>query len=110
MIMGNTKNEGAAFAPFSLNQTTPPDPEAIKMLDSMFVCGVDAEAKYDCIYVPSTSSTDIVCSARATHNLTTYRYLFSGNFSNITPRYWLGAMHSCTSPFLPIFSLLMKDS
>jgi hypothetical protein len=51
MIMGNTKNEGAAFAPFSLNQTTPPDPEAIKMLDSMFVCGVDAEAKYHCLYV-----------------------------------------------------------
>jgi hypothetical protein len=45
MITGNTKNEGAAFAPFSLNQTTPPDPEAIKMLDSMFVCGVDAEAE-----------------------------------------------------------------
>ena len=25
-----------------------------------------------------------------------YRYLSAGNFSNITPRYWLGAMHSCT--------------
>jgi hypothetical protein len=105
MITGNTKNEGAAFAPFSLNQTTSPDPEAIKMSDSMFICGVDAEAKYYCLYVPSTSSTNIVCSARASHNLTTYRYLFSGNFSNITPRYWLGAMHSCTSPPLThIFS------
>jgi len=26
-----------------------------------------------------------------------YCYTFNGNFSNITPRYWLGAMHSCES-------------
>jgi hypothetical protein len=35
------------------------------------------------------------CRARTAVGLTTYRYLFAGNFSNITPRYWLGAMHSC---------------
>jgi hypothetical protein len=63
MIAGVTKNEGAAFAPFELNQTIAPDPESIKMADAMFICGVDAEVKY------------------------------------ITPRYWLGAMHSCTSRF-----------
>jgi hypothetical protein len=39
------KNEGAAFAPFALNQTEAADPEVIMMYESMFVCGVDAEAK-----------------------------------------------------------------
>jgi hypothetical protein len=28
--------------------------------------------------------------------MTGYRYLYSGNFSNVTPRYWLGGMHSCS--------------
>ena len=32
---------------------------------------------------------------RNAYGLTTYRYLYSGNFSNITPRYWLAGMHSC---------------
>jgi hypothetical protein len=35
-------------------------------------------------------------SLRVQHGLETYRYLSAGNFSNITPRWWLGAMHSCT--------------
>jgi hypothetical protein len=45
MITGVTKNEGAAFAAFTLNATIPPDPRSIKTISSMFVCGVDAEAK-----------------------------------------------------------------
>jgi hypothetical protein len=45
MIAGVTKNEGAAFAPFELNQTIAPDPESVKMADAMFICGVDAEVK-----------------------------------------------------------------
>jgi hypothetical protein len=38
--------------------------------------------------------------ARTAAGLTTYRYLFAGNFSNITPRYWLGAMHSSELPLV----------
>jgi len=36
-------------------------------------------------------------SQRQANNLTVYSYLYSGNFTNITPRYWLGGMHSCWS-------------
>ncbi|KAK7927141.1 Alpha/Beta hydrolase protein [Apiospora marii] len=32
--------------------------------------------------------------------LTTYRYLYSGNFSNITPASWLGATHSSELPLI----------
>jgi hypothetical protein len=45
MILGVNKNEGAAFAPFQLNQTIAPDPQSLKMASAMFICGVDAEAK-----------------------------------------------------------------
>lgn len=38
------------------------------------------------------------CRRRNEYGLTTYRYLYSGNFTNITPRYWLGGMHSCKFP------------
>ena len=29
-----------------------------------------------------------------------YRYMYSGNFTNITPRYWLGGMHSSDIPLV----------
>ncbi|ORY19530.1 Alpha/Beta hydrolase protein [Clohesyomyces aquaticus] len=77
LITGVNRNEGGAFGAFSLNQTVGPDPAQVEMANVMFVCGVGGEA-----------------DNRAKHGLTTYRYLFKGNFSNITPRYWLGAMHS----------------
>lgn len=45
LITGLNRHEGAAFGPFSLNQTVGPDPESLKAADRMFVCGVDREAK-----------------------------------------------------------------
>jgi hypothetical protein len=50
--------------------------------------------------VSFTSTDQSSCSNRSAYGLTTYGYLFSGNFSNITPRYWLGGMHSCAYPAL----------
>ena len=40
-------------------------------------------------------------SNRVKYGLPTYRYLYSGNFTNTTPRYWLGGMHCCLYPLLP---------
>ncbi|KAF2736257.1 alpha/beta-hydrolase [Polyplosphaeria fusca] len=81
IILGANKNEGAAFQSFKLNQTVPPTQESIDAVSGNFVCTVDKEANH-----------------RAAYNLTAYKYLFMGNFSNITPRYWLGAMHSSELP------------
>lgn len=83
MINGNNINEGAAFAPFSLNETTPPPASVLQAGLDMIACGVKEEV-----------------NIRAQYGLTTYRYLFAGNFSNITPRYWLGAMHSSELPIV----------
>lgn len=43
----------------------------------------------------------MIQSLRVEYGLETYRYLSAGNFSNITPRYWLGAMHSCKFSKIP---------
>jgi len=37
---------------------------------------------------------------RAAAGIPTYRYLYSGNFTNLAPRPWLGAYHSSELPLL----------
>lgn len=59
------------------------------------------------LFLPTCQDLTCTSSARLKYNLPTYRYLSAGNFSNITPRYWLGAMHSCKfcPPLNPTFHL-----
>ncbi|OTA26318.1 hypothetical protein BTJ68_10564 [Hortaea werneckii EXF-2000] len=42
----------------------------------------------------------IVRSNRETAGLTTYRYIYSGNFSNVSPLPWMGAYHSSELPMI----------
>ncbi|KAK8038116.1 carboxylesterase [Apiospora phragmitis] len=50
--------------------------------------------------------SDFVCVARAAavvraaHNLTTYRYQWAGNYTNLTPYPWLGAYHASDVPMV----------
>ncbi|KAI1174737.1 carboxylesterase [Nemania sp. FL0916] len=50
--------------------------------------------------------SDFVCPAynttnvRADNNLTTYRYQYVGNYSNITPYPWMGAFHGSDLPMI----------
>ncbi|KAK4142476.1 acetylcholinesterase [Dichotomopilus funicola] len=82
MITGYNFNEGAAFLPFDPDATAPPAGGGIPGGNGLG-CGVVTEA-----------------NARASHGLRTYQYLVAGNFSNITPRYWLGGMHSSEIPLV----------
>ncbi|KAK4118014.1 hypothetical protein N657DRAFT_584396 [Parathielavia appendiculata] len=52
-----------------------------------------------CLF-PDFELTNPPRSNRSAYGLTTYAYLFSGNFSNITPRYWLGGMHGSDIPLV----------
>lgn len=45
LIVGNTINEGAAFAPESPDYETPPDPEMLKQMLGAFACPVETEIK-----------------------------------------------------------------
>ncbi|KAK8122704.1 Alpha/Beta hydrolase protein [Apiospora sp. TS-2023a] len=82
LITGTTSNEGAAFSALNKSQTTPPPPPPDNTVGP-FDCSLREELK-----------------DRLDYGHTTYRYLFAGNFSNITPRYWLGAMHSSDLPLI----------
>jgi carboxylesterase type B len=50
--------------------------------------------------------SDFICPAfntsnvRADNNLTTYRYQYVGNYSNITPYTWMGAYHGADIPMI----------
>ncbi|KAK8016668.1 triacylglycerol lipase V precursor [Apiospora rasikravindrae] len=83
LITGTTSNEAAALGGgFDKNATTPP-PKSPEDPVGGFDCSLREELK-----------------DRLDYGHTTYRYLFAGNFSNITPRYWLGAMHSSDLPLI----------
>ncbi|KAI1371272.1 alpha/beta-hydrolase [Hypoxylon crocopeplum] len=49
---------------------------------------------------------DFICpacnasNARALNNLTTYRYMYAGNYSNLTPFSWMGAYHGADLPMI----------
>lgn len=47
--------------------------------------------------------TNVIFSNRLLAGVPTYRYLYSGNFSNVSPLPWMGAFHSCKS-IAPIVS------
>ncbi|KAK8075511.1 carboxylesterase [Apiospora hydei] len=83
LITGTTSNEAAALGGgFDKNATTPP-PKPPNNPVGGFDCSLREELK-----------------DRLDNGHITYRYLFAGNFSNITPRYWLGAMHSSDLPLI----------
>ncbi|EOA86135.1 uncharacterized protein SETTUDRAFT_39633 [Exserohilum turcica Et28A] len=79
-IIGTTDNEGSAFVPFSTTQA-PNRTAADRFTADLFLC-------------PAVQTT----SSRYKANATTFRYLYSGNFSNIAPRPWEGACHSSDLP------------
>jgi len=76
-----TLADGVAFAPYvpsGPNQTL-----ALEALLSNFFC----------------PTTDTIRHRQATGRLT-FRYLYAGNWTNISPRPWMGAYHSSELPML----------
>ncbi|KAK1760073.1 acetylcholinesterase [Echria macrotheca] len=81
-IGGFMYNEGAVFLPFDPDATTAPTPVPIPGIEGL-TCAIKQEV-----------------DKRNALGISTYRYLYSGNFSNVTPRYWLGGMHSSDIPLI----------
>lgn len=83
-IIGLTTNDGTIFAPYPSNNGTDIDTSiADYFFTSVFLCPAHKTA-----------------TLRASHNIPTYRFVFAGNFSNISPRPWMGAYHSSELPLL----------
>ncbi|KAH7233120.1 Alpha/Beta hydrolase protein [Fusarium tricinctum] len=79
-IFGNNANEGAGFGAY--NESGQSAAQTAIGLNAI-VCPVAAEV-----------------SARAKYGYPTYRYYYTGNFSNISPLPWIGATHSAELPLL----------
>jgi carboxylesterase type B len=83
-LVSTTANELASLSSYPKNLTTGPNQTAIDAgTVSVFVC-------------LTSNTTDV----RAKLGLTTYRYQYAGNFSNLTPFNWLGAYHASDIPLL----------
>ncbi|KAH0839170.1 hypothetical protein AYO21_05590 [Fonsecaea monophora] len=77
-IISNTANEYASLAPYPLNNLSAgPNPQAVSAGTLNTVCGI------------SNSSLQ-----RNGLNISTFRYVYGGNFSNINPLWWMGAYHA----------------
>lgn len=81
MIYSTCQTEGEAFAPYPKHPYTmaPNQTEALEITLSAFLC-------------PAALSSKM----RQMHNssLPTYRNVFSGNFSNVSPLFWMDAYHA----------------
>ncbi|KAM7185067.1 acetylcholinesterase [Rhypophila sp. PSN 637] len=89
LIAGFTYNEVAAFEPLNATNESVPLGSNQTSLPRALSCGTKQQA-----------------TARARFGLTTYSYLYAGNFTNVTPLPQLGGMHSCTVAFSICFLLL----
>ncbi|KIW15808.1 hypothetical protein PV08_05858 [Exophiala spinifera] len=82
-IVGNAADEGSGLTPYTNVTTGPNATLAIQTTLDSFIC-------------PSHKTSDY----REQNNLPTYRYLYAGNFSNISPLPWMGAYHDTDLPML----------
>ncbi|KAL4957589.1 Alpha/Beta hydrolase protein [Aspergillus filifer] len=80
MITGNNANEGASFGTFNASGESPENYQAGL---SAITCPVASEVEN-----------------RLSNGYTTYRYLYAGNFSNISTLPWVGAAHSAELPLI----------
>ncbi|KAG9872476.1 acetylcholinesterase, partial [Aureobasidium melanogenum] len=80
-IIGTNAQDGVPFAPYS-----PSGPNATLAQYALLTT----------FFCPATESIRL----RQQTNRPTYRYVYSGNFSNISPSGWLGAYHSSELPLL----------
>lgn len=82
-LIGNTADEGNSFV-LPYNATYGP-------------ARVDADATTVGLFMCPTIQTS---HDRYAANATTFRYLYAGNFSNVSPKWWLGAYHSSDLPMV----------
>lgn len=83
-IYGTNRDEGNSLIPYPNPPTNPPDQSAAEQVTlSTFLC-------------PAVDSAQL----RKQAGLKTYRYYYEGNFTDISPRYWMGAYHSSELPLV----------
>lgn len=82
-LIGNTANEGSSFV-LPYNQTYGPGQDAADATTvGLFMCPT-IQTSHD----------------RFASNATTFRFLYAGNFTTISPQWWEGAFHSSDLPMV----------
>lgn len=92
-VFGSNTNEGAAFAPFPANPR---------------VMGPNETLVHELTHELIENEVIESVQARLKIGRQTFRYLYAGNFSNVSPLFWEGAYHSSELP--QIFGTAMKSA
>ncbi|KAI1076456.1 Alpha/Beta hydrolase protein [Whalleya microplaca] len=89
VLIGTNANEGSAVVPYDFDgsATATQIPTALEPIADAFGSNLQ-----------QTTTREV--SLRAAVGATTYQYLYAGNFSNVSPRPWLGAYHTAELPMV----------
>jgi acetylcholinesterase len=84
-IFGTTDLDGNSFAPFPTNFTTTGINVTIaeELEDTLFLCGTVMDS-----------------AVRNQTGRTTYRFQYRGNFTDVSPEFWMGGYHSSELPMI----------
>ncbi|KAI4860816.1 para-nitrobenzyl esterase [Hypoxylon rubiginosum] len=82
MLVGSNAQEGSSFVPFSVNSTITAA-QITTLTDEVVQCPVARTCKF-----------------REDSGRLTYRYFYTGNFTNISPVPWVGAYHFAELPLV----------
>lgn len=80
-IIGTVANEGLFLVPYVATGSDQ---------------SIATQLSYEFFWCPETKST----YERLTANRTTYRFIYSGNFTNVSPKPWIGAYHGSELPMI----------
>ena len=83
-IVSNTANEGIAVIPYPRNPTQRPN-QTLANEETLFA------------FICPSANTSMY---RTQNKVPTYRYQFAGNFSNVSPRPWMGPYHASDLPMI----------
>lgn len=89
LLIGTNKDEGGAVVPYSFNgsETAQSVPAALAPIAENFKFGLQC-----------TTIREV--RLRAAAGAKTWQYLYAGNFSDVSPRPWLGAFHTAELPMV----------
>ncbi|KAI3321833.1 triacylglycerol lipase FGL5 [Xylariaceae sp. AK1471] len=89
LLISTLTNEGAAVVPYDFNGSA----TATELPPDLAVVAEGFASNLRCTTLRETR-------LRAGVGATTYRYLYAGNFTDISPRPWLGAYHTADLPLV----------
>jgi carboxylesterase type B len=97
-IIGTNRDEGVSLVAFDPNGPNMTNADIVTL--GTFLCPAVQTTAYLSFQTSIISGTDMPGRNRYAVSVPTFRYLYAGNFSNISPRPWEDSYHSSELPLI----------